>query len=168
MRLSPHADEPIATRFSLWAIHGRKAIVHDGCRLLLTDSALEAIRRVGIDAELEHGMRYGYLVPSGRRVSQYEAALRDAVALVSEAAASGHWLERPSREALVAMFTLQALDGAAAGASQRVIAAALFGDAVTDQRWTPDGELRAQVRHLLKRGRELRDGGYRRLLRPSR
>jgi hypothetical protein len=76
-------------------------------------------------------------------------------------------MERPSRDALFAMHALQALDGAAARASQRAIASALFGSGATQKGWTPDGELRAKVRYLLKRGRALRDGGYRALLQSS-
>ena len=138
--------------------------MHDGRRLVLTDSDLETVRRVGVDAELTHGMRYGYLLPSGHRMTQYQAALREAVALVTHPAAAGRWIQRPPRDALVTMRTLQALDGAHAGASQRAIASVIFGDSLVARGWAPDGDLRAQLRHLLRRGRELRDGGYRRLL----
>ena len=167
VRLSPYADEPVALRFSLWSFRGRKALVHDGRRLLLTGSARSAIRRVHIDNELSHGMRFGYLVPSGRKGSQYQAALADAIALGSDRSREAHWMERPSRDAVFAMHALQALDGAAARASQRAIAAALFGSGATQKGWTPDGDLRAKVRYLLKRARALRDGGYRALLQTS-
>lgn len=76
-------------------------------------------------------------------------------------------MQRPSRDAVFAMHALQALDGAAARASQRAIACALFGSGATQKGWTPDGELRAKVRYLLKRARALRDGGYRALLQSS-
>lgn len=167
VRLSPYADEPVALRFSLWSFAGRKALVHDGRRLLLTGSARSAIRQVRIDNELSHGMRYGYLVPSGRKGSQYQAALADAIALGSGHGGEAHWMQRPSRDAVFAMHALQALDGAAARASQRAIACALFGSGATQKGWTPDGELRAKVRYLLKRARALRDGGYRALLQSS-
>lgn len=155
----------MAVRFSLWSLRGRKALVHDGRRLLLTGSAPDAIRRVRLDRELAHGMRYGYLVPSGWKGSQYQAALAEAIALGADRPSVGQWLKRPGRNALFAMHALQALDGDAAGASQRAIATALFGTGATQARWTPDGELRAQVRYLLKRARALRDGAYRALLR---
>ena len=45
-----------------------------------------------------------------------------------------------------------------------MIAAALFGEAAVGARWSHDGDLRAQVRHLIRRGRKLVDGGYRTLL----
>jgi hypothetical protein len=61
------------------------------------------------------------------------------------------------------MRILQALDAALARASHREIAAAVFSQARVSQRWSADGELRAQVRHLIRRGEELTTGGYRRL-----
>jgi hypothetical protein len=60
--------------------------------------------------------------------------------------------------------TLQALDGAAAGASHRDIARALFGARRIAEHWNPDGHLRARVRYCLKRGRALIQGGYRQLI----
>ena len=59
---------------------------------------------------------------------------------------------------------LQALDGARVGASQRDIASAIFGAGAVNASWTPDSELRAQTRYLLKRGEALARGGYRTLL----
>jgi hypothetical protein len=59
---------------------------------------------------------------------------------------------------------LQALDGAAAGASHRDIALALFGARRVTEHWNPDGHLRARVRYCLKRGRDLVRGGYRQLI----
>jgi hypothetical protein len=62
------------------------------------------------------------------------------------------------------MHALQALDGVRAGATQREIAEALFGVAEVESRWSADGELRAYVRHLIRRGRTYSNGGYRKLL----
>jgi hypothetical protein len=62
------------------------------------------------------------------------------------------------------MRSLQAVDGIAAGASQRAIAIVLYGAARVFHDWHADSELRAQVRHLIRRGSELVHGGYRRLL----
>ncbi len=61
------------------------------------------------------------------------------------------------------MRMLQVLDGRAAGASHREIAAAIFGDQVIRRRWSADGELRAQVRYLTRRSTLLVSNGYRRL-----
>jgi hypothetical protein len=73
----------------------------------------------------------------------------------------------PTREAIVQMRTLQALDGALLGASHRDIAAALFGYKEGVLRWHADGDVRARVRHLVRRGRSLMNGGYLALLTSS-
>jgi len=70
----------------------------------------------------------------------------------------------PSRAGRFHASVLQALDGNAAGASQREIAVALHGAKWVSRRWTPDGELRASIRYFLKRGALLVGGGYRRLI----
>jgi len=60
---------------------------------------------------------------------------------------------------------LQALDGWLAGTSQRDIGVALFGEARVEADWRdPRDYLRDQVRRAVRRGRELMDGGYRKLL----
>ena len=61
-------------------------------------------------------------------------------------------------------FQKAVIDGAAAGASHRDIALALFGARRTAEHWNPDGHLRARVRYCLKRGRALVQGGYRQLI----
>ena len=58
---------------------------------------------------------------------------------------------------------LQALDAAAQGASQREIAIALWGKRQVLEGWSSDGELRARLRYLLRRGRALVQGEYRTL-----
>lgn len=73
----------------------------------------------------------------------------------------------PTRDAIVQMRTLQALDGALLGASHQAIATALFGYKEGVLRWHADGDVRARVRHLVRRGRALMDGGYRALLTSS-
>ena len=75
--------------------------------------------------------------------------------------------ERGTRETRVARLhrdILQALDGAAAGASQREIGGALYGARRVEDGWDPDGDLRARVRYCLRRGRVLVHGGYRKLV----
>jgi hypothetical protein len=59
---------------------------------------------------------------------------------------------------------LQAIDGAAAGATHRQIAVAIYGQRRVSASWTPDGDLRARIRYFLKRGSALIDGGYRTLI----
>ena len=70
----------------------------------------------------------------------------------------------PNRAGRFHASVLQALDGAAAGASHREIAVAIHGDKWVSRRWTPDGELRAAIRYFLKRGARLVAGDYRRLI----
>lgn len=65
-----------------------------------------------------------------------------------------------TRAALLHLRALQALDAAQAGASHRDIAQALFGLEAAVRRWNEDGELRAQVRHLLRRAEAYMGGGY--------
>ena len=120
-----------------------------------------------VDAGLLLGDAYAFRVPAA---TEPEEAVRVMVAVRSamQGAASsvGESSSRVSRTALVHLRALQALDGVAAEASHRTIARALFGTEEVTRRWTADGELRAQVRHLVRRARALRDGGYRSLLTP--
>jgi len=55
------------------------------------------------------------------------------------------------------------IDARAAGASHKDIAAAVFGDQVVRRSWSADGELRAQVRYLVRRSAKLASNGYRHL-----
>lgn len=73
-------------------------------------------------------------------------------------------LERPDRTGLINMRSLQALDGYLAGASEREIATVIFGEAIVARSWHSDGDLRASVRYLIRRGRACMNGGYRKLL----
>jgi len=66
---------------------------------------------------------------------------------------------------LVHMRALQALDAEAAGASEREIAAIVFGETLGADEFT-DSPLRANVRYLLDVGAKFRDGGYRDLVWP--
>ena len=60
---------------------------------------------------------------------------------------------------------LQVLDGSLAGATQREIAAAVFGSHRVERDWTdPRDHLRDQVRRAIHRGRALMAGGYFQLL----
>jgi len=59
---------------------------------------------------------------------------------------------------------LRAWDGAKAGASQREIAVALFGETAVRRDWEA-GFLRTRVQRLIRGAQALIGGGYRRLLR---
>ncbi len=62
------------------------------------------------------------------------------------------------------MRILQALDAHLDGASVRQTAEALFGAERVKADWYRNTPLRDQVRYLIRRGRQLMDGGYRELL----
>jgi hypothetical protein len=71
---------------------------------------------------------------------------------------------RPSRNGLSHLRILQARDGVLSGATHREIAVSLFGAEPVRRGWSTDGELRAQVRYLIRRGVELASVGYRSLV----
>lgn len=110
--------------------------------------------------ELAHGAAYACAVPLGRCLrTQLDEFLVQADALQARLPAQRH-AHAASRASLLHLRALQALDGAQAGASHRDIAQALFGQEAVALRWSADGELRAQVRHLLSRAEGLMRGGY--------
>jgi hypothetical protein len=96
-----------------------------------------------------------------RRVAAAERFIR---ALERKSIGSSKRAPAPSRAGRFHASVLQALDGAASGASHREIAVAMHGAKSVGRRWTSDGELRASVRYLLKRGAMLVGGGYRGLI----
>lgn len=60
---------------------------------------------------------------------------------------------------------LRAFDGVQAGASQRQIAEVLWGEAAVERNWDGASDcLRSQMQRLIRTGKQLVDGGYRRLL----
>lgn len=153
-------------KFSLWKLPGRKALWHDGKRLLLDIFFETRTVRLTIAGSLRDGAPFGYAMPAGFEPLRYKPQLESAVAIVqAPPVAGGVSRPRPPRAALIHMRTLQVLDALNAGASQRAIAVALFGAARIARRWEPDSELRAQVRYLIRRGREHVQRGYRELIR---
>ena len=115
--------------------------------------------RASLSTELEDGTAYGLTVPLDThlrtRLTGYQ---------VQANAIRGKWpavdARRITRASLLHLHALQALDASQAGAHHRDIAGALFGADAVRTRWTADGELRAQVRHLLTRAEGLMRGGY--------
>lgn len=116
--------------------------------------------RLSLSAALSDGSAYASAVPL---TPQLRGELADFNAQAQ--ALEGHSPQidpaRPvTRTALLHLRTLQALDASQAGASHRDIAQALFGLEAVVRRWHEDGELRAQVRHLLRRAKAYMTGGY--------
>jgi hypothetical protein len=155
-----------ADRFSLWAVPGRKSLCYDSRRLLLTVALGGRVLRMAIANNVCDGGSFAYVIGAGPRArAQWQA--------VQELRASSHAKEsgnppsvtvRPGRLALLHMRALQALDGVLAGASQREIAVAIFGEQRVTGCWHADSELRAQTRHLIRRGEAFMHGEYRSLV----
>jgi len=161
-------DDPAdqAALFQFWRLPGRKRLIHDGTRLMLTCQLAGCVLRLGLSTTLEEGVAHAYAVRAGHRLGERWRAIETELAILDAATAHRVALAtgRPGRTPLLHMRTLQALDGTLAGASQREVAEILFGLVTVAERWDVDGDLRAQVRRLLRRGRILMAGGYNRLL----
>jgi hypothetical protein len=161
-------DDPpdVALPFQFWRLPGRKRLVHDGKRLLLTCQLVGRALRLVISSGLEEGMAHAYALRAGHRLGERWRSIETELVMLHAANARRTALatRRPGRTSMLHMRTLQALDGTLAGASQRDVAEILFGLGAVAERWHGDGDLRAQVRRLIQRGRTLMSGGYCRLL----
>lgn len=155
-----HAREAVTRRFDLWRIPGRKRLTLDGPDLSLTADLSALHLRLSLSGTVADGAPYVSTVPltSGLR-GRLDAFHAQAQALEGHAARVDP-ARAVSRAALLHLRALQALDAAQAGASHRDIAQALFGLEAVVLRWHEDGELRAQVRHLLRRAQAYMCGGY--------
>jgi len=169
IQLYPDAvPPPKAHRFGLWRIPGRKQLLHDGCRVVLLTRFVNGSVRLALAPGLEAGMPYVHAVRSTANAGQHGRALAAELAtldnlakgVLPEALAS----PRPSPTVLLELHTLQALDGILAGASLRTVASVLFEATTVAREWHADGPLRARVRRLVRRGRSLMQGGYRKLV----
>jgi hypothetical protein len=147
--------------FSLWRIAGQKSLFHDGGRLHLTNQLNHQIVRLSFTPIIRDGCAVAFMVPVSADVKTSWPAIEHVSALLTERHPPKRAVSRrPSRQAIVHMRSLQALDGEAAGASHREIAGEIFGKPDVWQRWATNSELRAQVRYLLRRGHKLTDGRY--------
>lgn len=141
-------------------MRGAKRLIHDGRHIQLTAFADNQPLHLTLAQDIRDGAPFEYVIGPG---AQMEHAWR--YVELHRRLAAGPQLpapvvsRRPGRVALMHKSALQAFDGRAAGASQREIATHLFGAEPVAQNWSPDSELRAQVRHLLRRARALVDGG---------
>lgn len=162
-------DSESQNTFDLWRIPGRKRLAHAGTHLVLTSERGPHRVRATLSTELSHGVAYGLTVPLDAhlrtRMPDYQA---QAGFLGGDALSPGY--RSPSRAGLMHLHALQALDALLAQAHHRDIAVALFGEGAVRARWTRDGELRAQLRHVLARAEGLMRCDYLRLagIRPER
>lgn len=151
--------------FSMWNIAGPKRLVHDGRQLLLNGYAGSELLHLALGSDVQDGGPFEYVLsPSADIGDQWRTVQTQQQLLRAPHATAAVAFTRPTRLALWHMRALQALDGADEGASQREIATSVFGEEIAVANWHPDSELRAQVRHLLRRARSLTAGGYRRLI----
>jgi len=134
-------------------------VVHTGEQLSFTAEHGQHRLRALLSTALADGSAYGLAVPLDThlrtRLSGYQMQAN---------AIQGKWpsvdARRITRASLLHLHALQALDASQAGAQHRDIAVALFGADAVRMRWTADGELRAQVRHLQTRDEGFMRGGY--------
>ena len=154
VQLYPDADPPPdANVFDVWRIPGHKQLIHDGKGLALIARSPGHCLRFVLAPGLEDGMAVAY----ANRGSGGGAAAPMRSATLATAR------PRPTQAAMLELNTLQALDATLAGASLRDVAEGLFGADAVAADWHADGELRARVRRLVRRGTALMRGGYRRL-----
>ena len=157
---------PGNSRFDLWTVPGKKTLSHDGRRLILSLQGGSCGMRIALDTQLCDGSAFGYVMPSPiptvQPAKRFDAIMRSSAGRSAHASATG-----VSRDAIMHMRTLQALDGVLSGASQRDVASALFGVDQAMALWTSDGELRARIRHYIRRGRALMTGAYVHMLRAA-
>lgn len=139
---------------------GRKRLSLGGTGLTLAAEVAARRLQLALANDLNNGAAYACTVPLGPELhGRLDAFLVQADALAGRAPALAP-ARAVTRSALLHLRALQALDAAQAGASHRDIAQTLFGLEAVVLRWHEDGEQRAQVRHLLRRARAYRDGGY--------
>lgn len=150
-------------RFDLWRLPGRKHLTLGDTDFTLTTELRARRIRVSLDSRLGDGVDYvcaAPLAPNLRgQLDDFNAQAKALMGRMPDAVSP----RTASRSALLHHRALQALDAAQAGASHRDIAKALFGLDAAAARWHADGELRAQVRHLLRRAEAYMRGEYRTL-----
>jgi hypothetical protein len=162
----PDPDAVSAPGFCLWSVPGRKTMVHDGARLLLTSEVARGRLRLAIGEGVEAGRPFAYAICAHTRARASWNAISHLTHVLARPAAwkASSAPSRPSRGALWHMRALQALDGACAQATHREIAIALFGAERVACSWQPGSDLRSQVRHLIHRSTALMRGEYRSVL----
>ena len=124
-----------------------------------------ALDRVGIHRTRQVPLRFA-LAPGledGMAVAYANRGSGGGAAAPTRSATLATARPRPAPAAMLELHTLQALDATLAGASLREVAEGLFGADAVAADWHADGDLRARVRRMVRRGNALMRGGYRRL-----
>ena len=154
------SDQASQQTFDLWRVPGRKRLSLGGAGLILQSDLASQRLRVSLARDLGDGEGYACAVPLIPEL-RGQLDVFKAQALLLQGHAPMEEIVRPvTRAALLHLRALQALDAAQAGLSHRDIAQALFGLEAVARRWHEDGELRAQVRYLLRRAEGYMLGGY--------
>ncbi|MGI4813428.1 MAG: DNA -binding domain-containing protein [Janthinobacterium lividum] len=157
-----------ADTFDLWRIPGKKHLLHDGARLLLTSDLCASTVRFALTRDVAWNVPFAYSIPAGRCMSRvWKLLMKHQRSLASSVADGWGARERPDRSALFHMHALQALDASLAGASLKQVAEALFGADEVLTGWHPDSDLRARVRRLVRAARHSMVCGYRELLKST-
>jgi len=160
VQLVPDVDPPPdATVFSFWHLPGHKQLIHDGKRLMLMADWPGNRLRFALAPGLEDGMAVAYAVRAGTAQSSLRH-LASNITTATQAAPVAVTHSRPTAAALLELHTLQALDATLAGASLREVAEGLFGVDAVAADWYADGDLRARVRRLVRRGDALMRGDH--------
>lgn len=159
VRASAARSAPGQQSFDLWRVPGRKGLTLGATGLTLLAEVSARRLRVLLADDLADGAAYACTVPLGPTL-RGQLDVFNAQARILRGHAPAPTPLRATRSALLHLRALQALDGAQADATHRDIAQALFGLEAVALRWQADGELRAQVRHLLRRAEGYMMGGY--------
>lgn len=159
VRASRAHDASTRPTFDLWRVPGRKRLALGGSGLTLQTEVSAQRLPMSLADDLCDGAGYTCAVPLGPGLRGQLDAFNAQAQLLRGQAPAVDPSRAVTRAALLHLRALQALDGAQAGASHREIAQILFGIEAT-ARWHADGELRAQVRHLLRRAEAYMADGY--------
>lgn len=157
-------------RFSIWAIRGKQRLSLSDRHWSCFTSQFSHSVQFRLDHRVEEGRPYAYVIRADHQIHERLKTLSQLIERFKHIGAAKRTSPSTSfsRRAQIHARTLQAIDGVRSGASHRNIAAAIYGVAEIAKRWSPDGELRAQVRYLIRRGMKLINGDYRSLLMPVR
>jgi len=151
---------------SLEHLHCRVAVHRhaDRCHVLFAESGRSLQLEISGDANIDQGILLTPALPPPGMGAPRLLAIRRLADLMTHGQLRPS-LYPPERRAPRLARVLQALDGSLAGLPQRDIAIALFGEARVERDWHhPHNYLRDHVRRAIIYGRELMEGGYRRLL----
>ena len=153
--------------FSLKNLHCRVAIEReaDRCHILFAESGRALQVEISGDVDFENCVLFTpVLSPPKLRATRLLAVRRLSDLMMHRCLRPS--LYPPERRSARLTRVLQALDGSLAGTSHRDIGIALFGEARIDRDWHHQHNyLRDHVRRAIAYGRNLMEGGYRRLLR---